>query len=349
MKTGYCLALSYLCVVAGIVFPKAGFAQDPFIITGSDPANGATSVPTGSLVTFTFSDPLDATARYSSGLPVGILDPSGTIIPRIVGYSVSPDQLSITLAISNPEDADLALVITGAKRQDGEPLCVPFAFNYSTKSSQGTAIVSGTISRYFLVKQGGGCEPSPFAIIAALYDGPINQGGSSLYATVSDLTSYEITNVRSGIYWPYFFYDLDGNGEIDEIHYPEVYPYDSNGDGVIDLISTESGDVSGIHTTILVSLAVEDESLPSYFALGNVYPNPFRSSATITYSLPNPSEIRIEVFDLLGKRVRMLEKGFKSSGEHEITFDATGLPSGVYFYTLSAGDFSQTRKMVVLR
>lgn len=79
------------------------------------------------------------------------------------------------------------------------------------------------------------------------------------------------------------------------------------------------------------------------------YPNPFNPSTTISFTLPRPGDVRLEVFDLLGKRVRVLERGFKPIGEHEVTFDATGLPSGVYFYTLTAGDFAQTRKMVVVR
>ncbi len=79
------------------------------------------------------------------------------------------------------------------------------------------------------------------------------------------------------------------------------------------------------------------------------YPNPFNPSTTISYSLPRPSDVRIEVYDLLGKRVCLLERGFKPSGEYEVTFEATDLASGVYFYTLTAGDFTQTRRMVVVK
>lgn len=94
---------------------------------------------------------------------------------------------------------------------------------------------------------------------------------------------------------------------------------------------------------------IEDSFVPERFSIVTNYPNPLKLSTTIAFTLRHPSDIQLEVFDLLGNRVRVLENGFKSSGEHEITFDATGLPSGVYFYTLSAGDFTQTRKMVVLR
>lgn len=107
-----------------------------------------------------------------------------------------------------------------------------------------------------------------------------------------------------------------------------------------------------VRGTVVTSTAVENSKSnesPLPTVTTSVYPNPFSSSATVTYTLSDPSDIRLEVFDLLGKRVRLLESGFKSIGEHVVTFDASGLGSGVYFYTLTAGDFSQTRKMVVVK
>ncbi len=356
MKTGYCLALAYLFVVAGIVFLDVSFAraQDPFIITGSDPESGATSVSTTSLVTFTFSDPLDATERYSSGLPVGILDPSGTIIPRIAAYSISPDQLSLTIEISNPEDADFSLVITGATRYDGQRLCTPFVFNYTTQPTSGTTVVSGFIGWVF-TKGYGGCNFTP-GVIATLLDAPIDQGGNILHAGVFSIgNDYEITHVRAGIFWPYYFWDMDGSGEIEPQFFPfssfgiEVSFYDGDNDGSIDVISTESGDISGINAFILTALSVDDESPPNDISLKDAYPNPFNPTTTISYTLSRALDVRLEVFDLLGKPVRLLEKGFKSSGEHSVHLDAADLSSGVYFVRLSAGSNSQTKKMVVVR
>ena len=66
-------------------------------------------------------------------------------------------------------------------------------------------------------------------------------------------------------------------------------------------------------------------------------------------SVARPADVRLEVFCLLGKRIRVLDRGFKSGGKLTVRFDATGLATGVYFYTLRTGDFSLTKKMVVLR
>ncbi|GMQ81762.1 MAG: hypothetical protein BMS9Abin05_1198 [Rhodothermia bacterium] len=354
MRTHLGFVQSYVFVILGFAFPVVSGAQNntPFIITGSVPANGATSVPSSLQVEFRFSEPFEATANYSSGLPIGIFDPNGTIIPRITGYTVSPDQLSLTLEISNPENSDLSLVITGAHRSDGQNLCKPFAFNYTTRPTLGSTSVSGM---WFMVVTKGSSRCREPGVIAALFDAPMDQGGEYLYSAVSVGFDYMITGVRPGIYWPYYFYDMNNNGEIEPEFYAvgatgvEVSGYDSNQDGIIESISTLSGDLSGIHADVLLATLVEEETSLHDFILEDAYPNPFSPVTTIRYTLPRPSDARIEVYDLLGKRVRMLESGFKPSGEYEITFDASGLSSGVYFYTMKAEEFRETKKMMVTK
>jgi len=98
--------------------------------------------------------------------------------------------------------------------------------------------------------------------------------------------------------------------------------------------------------------AVADKHLsviPIDFALHQNYPNPFNPSTTINYGLPNASEVRLAVYDLLGREVSVLVNGRKDAGVHEVRFDGSGLSSGVYLYRLTAGSFVQTRKMIVVR
>jgi len=94
---------------------------------------------------------------------------------------------------------------------------------------------------------------------------------------------------------------------------------------------------------------IEDSVVPERFSLEANYPNPFNPSTTITYTLPHPANIRLEIFDLLGRHHRLVDKGPQPAGAHTILLDASGLPSGVYFYTLTAEDFTRTRKMVVVK
>ena len=90
-------------------------------------------------------------------------------------------------------------------------------------------------------------------------------------------------------------------------------------------------------------------SLPVHYSLHPNYPNPFNPSTRISYDLPSPSSVTLEIFDLLGRRVAILAKGVRPAGNYSIPFDASTLPSGLYFYRLQAGAFIQTQKMVLLK
>lgn len=94
---------------------------------------------------------------------------------------------------------------------------------------------------------------------------------------------------------------------------------------------------------------IDDDELPAGFALGQNYPNPFNPVTTISYVLPMPSGIALTVSDLLGREVRVLASGTKRAGTYEVIFNATGLPSGVYFYRLKAGTYMETKSLVLLR
>ena len=88
---------------------------------------------------------------------------------------------------------------------------------------------------------------------------------------------------------------------------------------------------------------------PNSFNLLQNYPNPFNPSTLISYSLPSGSNVKLTVFNSLGQTVKILENGYKSAGEHSLTFNASELPSGVYFYRLEAGKFTQVRKMMFMK
>jgi hypothetical protein len=75
----------------------------------------------------------------------------------------------------------------------------------------------------------------------------------------------------------------------------------------------------------------------------------FNPSTTIKYELPRSSVVRLSVYDILGREVTVLVDERRDAGVHEVTFDAAGLSSGVYFYRLQAGDFGQSRRLVLLK
>ena len=85
------------------------------------------------------------------------------------------------------------------------------------------------------------------------------------------------------------------------------------------------------------------------FQLDQNYPNPFNPSTTITFDLPRAGFTSLKVYDLLGNELRTLVSGELSAGVHQSRFEGTGLASGVYFYRLRSGSFTQTRKLILSR
>ncbi len=88
---------------------------------------------------------------------------------------------------------------------------------------------------------------------------------------------------------------------------------------------------------------------PDKYALHQNYPNPFNPSTQISFDLTKAGHVSLKVFDLLGREVQTLVDEVQPAGTHSITFDGTGLPSGIYLYRLQAGDFTMTKKMVLLK
>jgi len=97
-----------------------------------------------------------------------------------------------------------------------------------------------------------------------------------------------------------------------------------------------------------VSASVEQPSLPDKFQI-QAFPNPFNASTTVSFSLPHSQRSTISVYDLTGRRVSTLADEVMNAGKHSVTFDASCLPSGIYFARMIAGNQMRTQKMVLLR
>jgi hypothetical protein len=105
-----------------------------------------------------------------------------------------------------------------------------------------------------------------------------------------------------------------------------------------------------------VSVSETASMLPAAFELEQNFPNPFNPSTSIRYAVggtgdqgPGASKIRLVVYDLLGREVKVLVDEKKAPGIYEVKFDGAGLSSGVYFYRLAAGDFMATKKLILLK
>ncbi|HEY6952442.1 MAG TPA: T9SS type A sorting domain-containing protein [Bacteroidota bacterium] len=150
------------------------------------------------------------------------------------------------------------------------------------------------------------------------------QGGRGVYFT-SD----------SGTTWTY--------AGLDSIYVNKLISYGDSTFATTDAglyILTRQGAATGI---------AGSGAVPAAYALFQNYPNPFNPTTTITFSIAKFSIVNLKIYDLLGREVATLANGAMSAGLHEVTFDASKLASGVYFYQLRAGDFVSTRKLLLLK
>ncbi len=102
------------------------------------------------------------------------------------------------------------------------------------------------------------------------------------------------------------------------------------------------------------SLALKSAALPTQYELSNNYPNPFNPETHISFSLPAKSEVTLSVYNVLGQHVKALASGAFEAGTHEVVWDGTNdsgenVTSGIYLYRLEAGDYLETKKMVLLK
>jgi hypothetical protein len=102
-------------------------------------------------------------------------------------------------------------------------------------------------------------------------------------------------------------------------------------------------------TISIVGLQNEPSEIPKTYSLSQNYPNPFNPKTIIKFQLPVTNYVKLIVYDILGKEVTVLVNGKKSAGAYQVQFDGTNYPSGVYFYTLQAEDFSSTKKLILLK
>ena len=100
---------------------------------------------------------------------------------------------------------------------------------------------------------------------------------------------------------------------------------------------------------MITSVEMPSAKLPTNFSIAQNYPNPFNPSTQINYTLVRASNVTLTVYDILGQQIATLLDRKQEPGEHSISWNALNVPSGVYFYRIVAGDYVQTKKMVLMK
>jgi hypothetical protein len=179
-------------------------------------------------------------------------------------------------------------------------------------------------------------------------------------ASMPDINKDGIEDVIAGARYGNF-YCISGKGDslIFMHSFPGDWMYTVNKMPSIDgnfsyeiLAGTRDGKVvcfSG-GTDFVTSLETENtDKLPTDFALLQNYPNPFNPSTRIEFHIPNAELVNLKIYDLLGREVKSLVNEEMQPGVHIVELDASALASGIYFYSLKAGKFISTKKMILLR
>lgn len=207
-----------------------------------------------------------------------------------------------------------------------------------------------------------------------------NQGDGTFQSAVQYGAGYNYVSV--------FCADLDGDGDLDLAaarfaNSPNVSIFKNNGDGTFQSeVRYGAGDYSwGVfcadldgdsdldlvvpslysnNVSILLNQTVTDvedegiDQLPKLYSLSQNYPNPFNQSTKIEFTLNKSGFVRLNIYDLLGRKVRTLVSQHLSSGHKSVLWDGKNdlgkdVASGIYFYQLRIGDFSETKKLVLLK
>lgn len=108
---------------------------------------------------------------------------------------------------------------------------------------------------------------------------------------------------------------------------------------------------SGVILKYSIATSVKDppKNIPARFSLEQNYPNPFNPSSVIGYQLPSNSFVVLKIYDVLGREIKILVNERQKAGSHSVTFSASNLSSGVYFYRIEAGTFHDTKKLLLLK
>jgi len=162
--------------------------------------------------------------------------------------------------------------------------------------------------------------------------------GSFGAATYSEQSGWWVGKTKSTV--NYVKFGVDG----DRMHFESI---DLNG-VIIDSLTL---DARGTRYDRPINTGMERDAsgLPVEFAVEQNYPNPFNPATKIAYSLPVTGKVALKIYNLLGREVLTLVDENKQAGRHEVLFDASTLPSGLYYYRLQSGSFDQVKKMVFLK
>ena len=164
---------------------------------------------------------------------------------------------------------------------------------------------------------------------------------------------YSVSDITGKIY-SYNFSASSGRFNFQELPYGSYKLISqkiglSNAESEPFSITTNKDSIFNLTINMITTSVENNQNYPDGYFLYQNYPNPFNPQTTIKYSLLNSNYVSLNIYNILGKRIAELVNSRQAAGQYEVVFNASGLPSGIYYYTLHAGSFSQTRKLILLK
>ncbi len=185
-----------------------------------------------------------------------------------------------------------------------------------------------------------GSYPSPYSLISM--NGNLYTG---VYANFS--SSATVMQGAAGTTWTDFGQGLVIPGVV------RVNSFLVSGNELLAAFANITGDPFDIWRRTIQTTDVKEigESVPSTFVLEQNYPNPFNPSTVINYKIPIQTHVQLIVYDMLGREVALLVNNFQQPGNYSVSFDAggIGLASGMYIYRINSGNFSESKKMLLIK
>lgn len=282
------------------------------------PASGSTFGPGTTTVTCTATDPSGNTATCSFTVTVNRA-PNCTATPSISQlWPPNHKMVNITIeGVTDPDGDPVTVTITGITQD--EPLNTLGDGNTEPDG----AIIGTSIAQVRAERSGTPRVP----------------GNGRVYRI-----SYTASDGRGGA--------CDGSVAV-------CVPHDQGNRSVCIDDGQRYNSITGASVSVSSASTARDagevtaENTPAYvpnsYGLLNAYPNPFNPSTTIQYDVPEETYVRLTVFDVLGREVARLVDGQRNEGRYSVTFDASGLKSGMYFYRLETPAFRQTKRFILLK
>ncbi len=300
-----------------------------------------------------------------SGIPAVVYkNNAGTLSNSPVWTSGSSNTSTQGLAwgdINNDGYPELAVIHFGYSRleifmNNGGVLESSPSWTYTT-GSPGTAISFGDVNGDGFLDLAVGTARSPVVVFLNQSIVPVElksfnaekaaEGVQLKWTTATETNNsgFEIQRKSSGSgFWERIGF-VEGNGTSTQIH--NYYFNDKNPEAGSYSYRLKQMDFDGSYKySKIVNLDVE---APLQFGLSQNYPNPFNPSTTISYQISEKNFVTLKVYNALGQEAAVLVNEYKQAGKFNISFDASNLPSGIYFYHLTAGEFSSVKKMILVK